>query len=45
MEYWLSVKVHNVDNNIGVKLIVVFKYKLKSTRYFTIYLVLVTDFS
>jgi hypothetical protein len=42
MEYWLAVKIHDVDNNREVKfVIVVLNIELEPTRRLCIYLVLV----
>ena len=41
MEYWLAAKIYNVNNNTEVKVIVIFKGKLKSARGLLVYLVLV----
>jgi len=38
LEYWLATKIYNVNNNIEVKVIVIFKGKLKSARGFLVYL-------
>ena len=41
MEYWLAAKIYNVNNNIEVEVIVIFKGELKSARGLLVYLVLV----
>ena len=41
MEYWLTAKIYNVNNNIEVKVIVIFKGELKSARGLLVYLVLI----
>ena len=41
MEYWLAAKIYNVNNNIEVKVIVIFKGKLKSARGLLVYLALI----
>ena len=41
MEYWLAAKVYNVNNNIEVKVVVIFKAKLKSARGLLVYLVVI----
>ena len=41
MEYWLATKVYNINNNIEVKVIVIFKGKLKSARGLLVYLVVI----
>ena len=41
MEYWLTAKIYNVNNNIEVKVIVIFKGELKSARGLLVYLVVI----
>ena len=41
MEYWLAAKVYNVNNNIEVKVIVIFKGKLKLARGLLVYLIVI----
>ena len=41
MEYWLAAKIYNVNNNIEVKVIVIFKGKLKLARGLLVYLVVI----
>ena len=41
MEYWLAAKIYNVNNNIEVKVVVIFKDKLKSARGLLVYLVVI----
>ena len=41
MEYWLAAKIYNVNNNIEVKVVVIFKSKLKSARGLLVYLVVI----
>ena len=41
MEYWLAAKIYNVNDNIEVKVVVLFKGKLKSARGLLVYLVLI----
>ena len=41
MEYWLAAKIYNVNNNIEVEVVVIFKGELKSARGLLVYLVLV----
>jgi len=41
LEYWLAAKVYNVNNNIEVKVVVIFKAKLKSARGFLVYLAVI----
>ena len=41
MEYWLAAKIYNVNNNIEVKVVVIFKGELKLARGLLVYLVLV----
>ena len=37
----VPIKVYNIDNNIEVKVIVIFKGKLKSARGLLVYLVVI----
>ena len=41
MEYWLAAKVYNVNDNIEVKVIVIFKGELKLARGLLVYLVVI----
>ena len=41
MEYWLAAKIYNVNNNIKVKVIVIFKGELESARGLLVYLVVI----
>ena len=41
MEYWLVAKIYNVNNNTEVKVVVIFKGKLKSARGLLVYLVVI----
>ena len=41
MEYWLAAKIYNVNNNTEVKVIVIFKGKLKSAKGLLVYLVVI----
>jgi len=41
LEYWLAAKIYNVNNDIEVKVVVIFKAKLKSARGFLVYLVVI----
>ena len=41
MEYWLTAKIYNVNDDIEVKVIVIFKGKLKLARGLLIYLVVI----
>jgi len=41
LEYWLTTKIYNVDDNIEVKVIVIFKGELKSARGLLVYLVVI----
>jgi len=41
LEYWLAAKIYNVNNNIEVKVVVIFKGKLKLARGLLVYLVVV----
>jgi hypothetical protein len=44
LEYWLAAKIYNVDNNIEVKVVVIFKGKLELARGPLVYLVVVVVF-
>ena len=41
MEYWLAVKIYNINDDIEVKVIVIFKGELKSARGLLVYLVVI----
>ena len=41
MEHWLAAKIHNINNNVEVKVIVILKGKLKLARGLLIYLVVI----
>ena len=41
MEYWLATKIYNINNNTEVKVIVIFKGKLKLARGLLIYLAVI----
>ena len=41
MEYWLATKIYNVNNDIKVKVIVIFKGELESAKGLLVYLVIV----
>ena len=41
LEYWLATKIYAVNNNIKVKVIVIFKGELKSARGLLIYLAVI----
>ena len=41
LEYWLAAKIYNVNNNTEVKVVVIFKGKLKLARGLLVYLVLI----
>jgi hypothetical protein len=41
LEYWLAAKVYNINDNIEVKVIVIFKGELKSARGLLVYLVVI----
>jgi hypothetical protein len=41
LEYWLAAKIYNVNDNIEVEVIVIFKGELKSARGLLVYLVVV----
>jgi len=38
LEYWLAVKIYNVNNNTEVEIVVIFKGELKSARGLLVYL-------
>jgi hypothetical protein len=42
IEYWLAVKIYNIDNNKIIEFVIVLEAKLEPTRRLGIYLVLVT---
>ena len=41
MEYWLTAKIYNINNNTEVEVIVIFKGELKSARGLLVYLVVI----
>ena len=41
MEYWLAIKIYNINNNTEVKVIVIFKGELKSARGLLVYLAVI----
>jgi len=41
LEYWLAAKIYNVNDNIEVKVVVIFKGELKSARGLLVYLVVI----
>jgi len=41
LEYWLAAKIYNVNDNIEVKVIVIFKGELKSAGGLLVYLVVI----
>ena len=41
MEYWLTAKIYNINNNTEVKVIVIFKGKLKLAKGLLIYLAVI----
>ena len=41
MEYWLTAKIYNVNNNAEIKVVVIFKGKLKLARGLLVYLVVI----
>ena len=41
MEYWLAAEIYNINNDIKVKVIVIFKGELKSARGFLIHLAVI----
>ena len=44
MEYWLAAKIYNVDNNIEVEVVVIFKGELKLARGPLVHLAVVVVF-
>ena len=38
LEYWLTAKIYDVNNNIEIKVVVIFKGELKSARGFLVHL-------
>ena len=41
MEYWLAAKIYNVNDDIEVEVVVIFKGKLESARGLLVYLALI----
>jgi hypothetical protein len=41
LEYWLAAKIYNVNDNIEVKVVVIFKGELKSARGLLVHLALI----
>jgi len=41
LEYWLTTKIYNVNNNIEVKVIVIFKGELKLAKGLLVYLAVI----
>ena len=41
MEYWLTAKIYNVNDNTEVEVVVIFKGKLKLARGLLVYLAVV----
>ena len=41
MEYWLTAKIYNVNNNTEVEVVVIFKGELKSARGLLVYLAVI----
>ena len=41
MEYWLTAKIYNINNNIEIKVVVILKGELKLARGLLIYLVVI----
>ena len=41
LKYWLAAKIYNINNNIEVKVIVIFKGELKSTKGLLIHLAVI----
>jgi len=44
LEYWLAAKIHNVNDNIEVKVVVIFKGELKLARGLLVYLAVMAVF-
>ena len=44
MEYWLAAKIHNVDDDIEVEVVVIFKGKLELARGLLVYLAVIAVF-
>jgi hypothetical protein len=41
LEYWLTTKIYNINDNTEVKVVVIFKGKLKLARGLLVYLVVI----
>jgi len=41
LEYWLAAKIHNVNDDIEVKVVVIFKGKLESAKGLLVYLAVI----
>jgi len=41
LEYWLTAKIYNVNDDTEVKVVVIFKGKLKSARGLLVYLAVI----
>jgi len=41
LEYWLTAKIYNVNNNTEVEVVVIFKGELKSARGLLVYLAVI----
>jgi len=41
LEYWLATKIYNINNNIEVEVVVIFKGELKLARGLLVYLVVI----
>ena len=42
LKNWLAANIHNINNNKEIKVIVIFKSKLKSARELLVYLAVIT---
>ena len=45
LEYWLAAKIYNINNNIKVEVIVIFKGELESAKGLLIHLAIITVLS
>jgi len=44
LEYWLAAKIYNVNDNIEVKVVVIFKGELELARGLLVYLAVIVVF-
>ena len=44
MKHWLAAKIYNINNNTEVKVVVIFKGKLKLARGLLVYLAVIAVF-